>query len=234
MPYRYSRARKQFIADVGVVLTTLKDAFSPACTSTSVQNYALCSAVILTSAGFESYLETLVSDWCRALLANGINTDLLPLNTRAFLLNDPAIEGAYKKFILRQNESDFLPEIGGLVGNDIFLFAKNGEVIPAFQPRRLYSDCKYPSPNNIKRLFRRCGIDSVFAKLAAVAQKNVENLLTSFNDVRTEMAHDGMPVGLSATDVRARISDAKSVIGYIDRVFYAHVRKQTGEASWTV
>jgi hypothetical protein len=234
MPYCYSRARKQFNADIVVIDSTLKAAFSPKCTVNSVREYALCSAVILTSAKFETYLETLVADWCRALLANGLLTDSLPLSTRAFLLNDPAVENAYRRLVYRQDESVFLPEIGDLVGNPAFLFAKNGEPVPVFQARRLYSDSKYPSPKNLKRLFRRCGIEPIFSKLAAVAKKNVENLLTSFNDVRTEMAHEGMPIGLSARDVRARIADARSVVGYIDRVFYAHVVATTGTGCWTV
>lgn len=234
MPYRYSRARKQFIADVVAIDSTLRDAFSPKCTPRSVREYALCSAVILTSAKFETYLETLISDWCRALLANGLLTDSLPLSTRAFLLNDPVVESAYRRLVYRQDESEFLSEIGNLVGNPVFLFAKNGEPVPVFQARRVYSDSKYPSPRNLKRLFRRCGIEPIFSKLAAVAKKNVENLLTSFNDVRTEMAHQGMPIGLSASDVRARIADARSVVGYIDRVFYAHVQRTTGIVSWTV
>ncbi len=233
MPYRYSRARKQFGADLNVIRTTLREAYSPKCTSQRVKEYALCSAVILTSAKLETYLETLISDWCKAFATNGLLTDSLPLSTRAFLFNDPGIEAAYKKLVYQADESRFLPEIGSLVGNSVFLFGKNGEPVPAFQARRVYSDSKYPSPRNIKRLFRRCGIDPLFPRLDSLAKQNVEYLLTSFNDVRTEMAHQGMPIGLSSGDVKARIADAKLVAGYIDRVFYAHVVKTTGAASWT-
>lgn len=233
MPYSYSGARKQYIAELAIISATLKDAFSAKHLARSVKEYALCSAVILTSAKVETYLETLVSDWCRAILANALLTDALPVNTRAFLLNHPAIESAYRKFAYRQDESEFLPDLGKLVGSNIFDFANNGQRVPAFQANRVYSDSKYPSPKNIKRLFRRCGIDPVFPKLNAIAKKDVENLITSFNDVRTEMAHEGMPVGLSASDVRARIADARSFVGYIDRLFYAHVLKTTGGACWT-
>lgn len=233
MPYRYSGARKQYTVDVEAIASTLKEAFSPKCTSQPVKEYALCSAVILTSARFETYLETLVSDWCKAIVANRLSTDVLPLNTRAFLLNDPAIENAYKKFVYRQDESEFLPDIAALIGRTMFLFASNGQQVPPFHPGRVYSKSKYPSPDNIKRLFRRCGIDGVFARLNASAKRDVENLLTSFNDVRTEMAHEGMPVGLSATDVKARIAGVTSIVGYIDRLFYSHVVNTTGAVCWT-
>jgi hypothetical protein len=233
MPYQYSGARKQYIADIAAISITLKESFSPKCTSKRVKDYALCSAVILTSAKLETYFETLVSDWCRAILANGVLTDALPLNTRAFLLNHTSIEIAYKKLIFRQDESEFLPEIGRLIGTSVFQFANSGQPVPAFQLSRVYSESKYPSPKNVKRLFRRCGIDPVFPKLNAIAKRDVESLLTSFNDIRTELAHAGMPPGLSAGDIRARIAEATSTVGYIDRLFYSHVLKTTGATCWT-
>lgn len=233
MPYQYSRARKQFISDLVTIYAALRDAYSGQCSSSIVRGFALCSAVILTSAKVESYLETLVSDWGKAILSNSITTEKLPLHTRAFLLNDPAIETAYMKFGFQRNESEFLPEIGSMIGQPVLLFGKDGEHIPPFQVNRVYKDSKYPSPTNIRKLFRRCGIDSVFHKLNSIAKTDVEALITSFNDVRTEMAHEGMPPGLSVSDVRARIKGAASVVGYIDRLFYRQVCQTTGAVCWT-
>ena len=97
----------------------------------------------------------------------------------------------------------------------------------------MYSDVKYPSTKNLRKLFRRLGIDPVFDRLNAVAKRDVESLLTSFNDVRTEMAHQGMPIGMSVGDIKARINDISLVVGYIDRLFYSHVSKTTGVVCWT-
>jgi len=148
------------------------------------------------------------------------------------LLNDPAIEKIYKRFGFDENEASFLPALAKLLGSPHFQFSKDGEVIPAFQVMRFYTGVKYPSPKNLRRLFRRLGIDPLFSGLSAIAKRDVESLLTSFNDVRTEMAHEGMPVGLSVGDIKMRIKDIALVVGYIDRLFYNHVRKTTGPACW--
>jgi hypothetical protein len=232
MPYHYSRARKQFVADLAVIASALGDAFSAKCSSVIVREFALCSAVVLTSAKVESYLETLVADWGKAVLGRGLKTDKLHRHTRAFLLNDPAIEKVYRRLGFDGNEATFLPALAHLLGSSPFQFSKDGETIPAFQVMRVYTDVKYPSPRNLRKLFRRLGIDPVFHRLNAIAKRDVESLLTSFNDVRTEMAHQGMPVGLSVGDIKMRIKDVSFVVGYIDRLFYGHVCKTTGAACW--
>jgi hypothetical protein len=233
MPYRSSRARKQFIADLRDISRTLDEAYSGKCSSVKVQEFALCSAVVLTSAKFEAYLEMLISDWGKAVVSNGVKTERLSRHTRAFLLNDPQIENAYRKLSFDQSESAFLPKIGRLVGTSVFQFATDGQVVPAFQVKRIYDGVKYPSPKNLCRLFRRCGIEPLFPALNKLAKRNVEALLVSFNDVRTEMAHVGMPIGLSAADIKTRINEVHSVVAYVDRVFHSHVCRTTGANCWS-
>jgi hypothetical protein len=232
MPYHYSRARKQFIAEQGAIRTALGDAYSAKCSSSVVREFALCSAVVLTRAKVETYLATLVADWGRAVSGAGLKTDALHPHTRAFLLNEPAIEKAYMRLAFDGNEGNFIPALGLLMGTPVFNFSKNGEGIPAFQVARVYSDVKYPTPKNLRKLFRRLGIDPVFPRLNAIAKRDVESLLTSFNDIRTEMSHHGMPVGVSVGDIKARINDVSFVVGYVDRLFYSHVCKTTGAACW--
>jgi hypothetical protein len=232
MPYHYSRARKQFASDLATITYALSDAHSAKCSSGVVRELALCSAVVLTSAKVETYLETLVADWGKAVLDNGLKTDKLPPHTRAFLFNEPAIEKIYKRLGYDASEALFLPALAQLLGSRLFHFAKDDENIPVFPVGRIYSGVKYPSPQNLRKLFRRLGIDPLFPKLNTIARRDVEALLTSFNDIRTEMAHQGMPVGMSVGDVRARIKDVASVVGYLDRVFYSQVCSTSGSACW--
>lgn len=232
MPYHYSHARKQFVADLTVINGALGDAFSTKCSSVVVREFALCSAVVLTSAKVETYLETLVADWGKALLGSGLKTDALPRHTRAFLLNDPAIQKVYRRWAFDGDEASFLSALAQLLGTPLFQFSKDGEAIPTFKVTRVYADVKYPSPRNLSKLFRRLGLNPVFSHLNAIAKRDVESLLTSFNDVRTEMAHQGMPVGLSVGDIKMKIKDVSSVVGYLDRLFYGHVCKTSGSACW--
>jgi len=232
MPYHYSHARKQFIADLISIKTALNDAYSPKCSSGVVREYALCSAIVLTSAKVETYLETLVADWGKAVLGANLKTDALHRHIRAFLLNDPSIEKIYKRLGFDGNEGTFIPALALQLGSGPFKFSKDGENIPPFPIARVYSDVKYPSPKNLRKLFRRLGIDPIFPRLNAIAKRDVESLLTSFNDTRTEMAHQGMPIGMSVGDIRARIKEVTLVVGYVDRLFYSHVCKTTGAVCW--
>src|SRR5262245_19999591 len=127
MPYHYSRARKQFTADLLTIRTALREAYSAACSSAIVKQYALCSAVILTSAKVETYLETLVSDWARAVLGTALTSNRLPQDTRAFLLNDPAIENAYRRLVFDDNEALFFAAIAAVLGSPLFQIARDSD-----------------------------------------------------------------------------------------------------------
>jgi hypothetical protein len=111
-------------------------------------------------------------------------------------------------------------------------FAIDGRPLPAFSIASVYADRKYPSPKNLRRLFNRLGLPNIFALLNRLARRDTEALLTSFNDLRTEMAHSGMPVGLSSGDIRHRIKDVQLVVGCIDRTFYSHVCGPVGFQCW--
>lgn len=188
---------------------------------------------VLCSAKFESYLELLIADWGRAIASNALITDRMPLHTRAFLMNHPSVESAYRRYILDNSEAHLLPQLGALLGEGHFAFAAKGQTAPQFQVQRIYKDVKYPSPKNLKRLFNRCGVINVFNELNRIGKRNVEALLRSFNDIRTEMAHEGMPIGLAATDIKSRINNMESVVRYIDRMFHSHTCKSTGADCWT-
>lgn len=233
MAYRVSRARKQFATEIRTIQSALREAHSSKCSSTRVREMALCSAVILCSAKLESYIEDLVSDWAKAVVAQGLTTDKLHNHTRSFLLNHPSVEAVYRRYLLDGDETELLKSLAGLFPSKHFSFAASGQAVPPFMAQRIYRDIKYPSPKNVVRLFNRCGIPVLFHALNSVAKKDVESLLISFNDIRTEMAHEGMPVGASAGDIKKHISNVIELVGYIDRIFYSHVAKTNGSSCWT-
>jgi hypothetical protein len=233
MPYRRSRARKRFQQEVDLLHKTVREAYSHQCTSGDVRRFALCSAVLLCSARFESYLEDLLGDWARTVGGVGITTEKLHRRTRAFLLNQPAVVAAYRRYILEDDESALLTRLETLVGTAHYEFGLDGRPVPRFIGTYLYKDRKYPSPKNLRRLFNRFGFGNIFHDLNRLARRDTEALLTSFNDLRTEMAHVGMPVGLTPADIRQHIRNVAAVAGYVDRVFHTHVRRSVGSTCWT-
>src|SRR5579863_6235850 len=230
MPYRRSRARKRFDADTATLLSTVREAYSRRCPSSSVRQLALCSAVVLCSARLESYIEDLLGDWSRSLNAPHVTTDRLPKRTRAFLLSQAGVS-AYRRYVCYDDETHLLAKLEPLVGQLHYDLGIDGRAVPPFPLQSIYSDRKYPSPKNLRRLFNRLGVSNIFDDLNRVARRDTQALLTSFNDLRTELAHVGMPVGLTPDDIKAGIGNVRSLVGYIDRAFYSLVAKSIGAAS---
>jgi hypothetical protein len=233
MPYTRSRARKLFESDLASIVLTIRAAYSGQCLSGPVREFALCSAVLLCSAKIESYLEDLLADWARAVMAQGVTTERLPRTTRAFLMNQQALGAAYRRFIADEDEIALLGRLEALIGATAFEFAFDGRQLPRFSVPSLYSDRKYPSPKNLKRLFARFGIAHVFNAMDRVARRDTEALLKSFNDLRTEMAHVGMPVGLSDVDIKKHLVNVQVIVRSMDRMFFQHVTKTVGSNCWT-
>jgi hypothetical protein len=234
MPYYRSRARKQFDIDTTGLLNTVREAFSKKCSSPSVREFALCSAVLLCSARLESYLEDLLADWSQSVRTHGLTTDKLNKRTRAFLLNRSEVAAAYRRFVCYGDESELLTRLEALIETTHYDFGINDRPIPSFPAQAIYRDRKYPSAKNLQALFSRFGFPNIFHQLSSIASRDTKALLTSFNDLRGEMAHMGMPPGLTSGDIRHHVMNVRSLVGYIDRVFYSHVAKSIGSRCWTV
>ena len=232
MGYRRSRARKQFEGDIRRILATISEAYSKECSSTAVREFALCSGVLLSSAKLESYIEDLLADWGSSIRLQRVATDKLPRRARAFLLNQPAIAAAYRKYVAEDDEESLLSKLESSIGQGHYDFAIDGRTLPAFRPEMLYADRKYPSPKNLRRLFKRFGVVDFFSEMNRLSKRDIEALLTSFNDLRTELGHVGMPVGQSVNDIKQRIRDIKLVVAYVDRMFYSKVRSTVGSNCW--
>jgi hypothetical protein len=59
---------------------------------------------------------------------------------------------------------------------------------------------KYPSPKNLPQLFRRLGIKEIWLVVGKAGKLNGELILTSLNDLRTEIAHEGkVPLGFNSS-----------------------------------
>lgn len=233
MPYHRSRARKQFEADVKGVLNTVREAYSTKCSSQSVRTFALYSAVLMCSARLESYVEDLLADWSKSVKATALTTDKLNKRTRAYLLNRSDIEAAYRRFVCFRDESELLERLEKCVGHTHYEFAVDNRAIPYFPTDSIYKDRKYPSAKNLQILFNRFGFPNIFNELNRVGSRDTKALLISFNDLRVEMAHVGMPIGLTSGDIRQHIKNMRSVVGYIDRVFYTQVGRSIGSKCWT-
>lgn len=193
MPYRQSRAKKTFDAEIDNIIGVIREAYSNKHTSTAVREYVLNCSIMLCTAKVENYFEELLTDWAKAINVTNQRAKNLPPNLRAFCLHSSAVSSAYRAFILQGDEKRFLKTFAKTMGNNIYLFAMDESVVPTINPRSLYSNKKYPSPDNIEELFHRVGVDRVFQELNKSAKADIKASVVSFNDIRTAVAHQGIP-----------------------------------------
>jgi hypothetical protein len=123
MAYRRSRARKRFEAAIQAHLRTISDIEAGSTAAAAVRDLALCGAILLCSAAFESYIEDSMGDWGAAVSSAGLNTDAIPKRLRAFLLIHPTALLAYRHYLATSDEGTFLDRMENQIGRSWYEFA---------------------------------------------------------------------------------------------------------------
>lgn len=234
MPYRKSRARKTFDSEIGSCIAVIRWIQLHGIQNPSLRDYVLSNAIIRTSAKIESYLEDVITDWISELNAAPRPTDQIPSAMRVRHMANAQMIDACRQFIAFQDEMKFSQACAALLGSVAISFGPNGVPCPAVSAPMVLEGRKYPSTKNIKVLFGRLGISSVFSLLNASAGANMQLLIESFNGVRGSLAHVGLPVGYNANDVKRLLREMKRFVRHVDRVLYSHVLNVSGVTTWRI
>jgi hypothetical protein len=232
MSYRLSKARREFESQISQTKAELAALHGRVVTAGGNGSRLLGAYYVFAFAQFEVYVKTLVEDAIQALYSSGPALSQLPDLMVGYLLhrggNDLGAE--YRRFATSEDEGALLEKVGatarqvaswGVGGTPIVLDAS------AFLHRK-----KYPSPKNIPQLFRRLGIRRVWADVSRLGRFNAEFTLTSLNDLRTAIAHEGqVPTGFNIRDFRDRLHQMERFVAAMDRCVAAHFC--AGPMSWT-
>jgi hypothetical protein len=104
------------------------------------------------------------------------------------------------------------------VARNLAGWSGGGAVPGALDSAAFLEKKKYPSPKNLPQLFRRLGVKQIWAVVSSAGRMNSELILTSLNDLRTGIAHEGMvPAGFGMTDFRMRIDQMSRFVAALDR-----------------
>lgn len=234
MPYTKSQARKSFDTEIDKMISVIRTTYLNKTTTNEIKEYVLCSCVMLCTAKIEVYFEDLIDSWIGKVNLSGLQTNRLPNNLKAIYLNQPFLSNAFKKLIVENNESSFIDQITAQLTNYHFYLTDNTKVVPLLDSKKLYQNKKYPSPENVKALFKRIGVNNAFNELNKSAKADLENVLQSFNDLRTSIAHSGVPVGINDKDVIEKLRAIKTLIFHVDKTLFKHINKHTSINTWVV
>lgn len=194
-----------------------------------VRDLVFHAAILETSAAIEEYIKELLEDYDYKLRSGGVKLSLLPGEMKTYLLLRE-IRPHFENYILSRDERKALRKMGvdsGLFGVLDRSAPFNGRLKTAF----VLEEKKYPSPKNWVGLFFRIGVRDIFSELGCEIQRNAKDMLQSFNDVRTALAH-GQPPPMTYSDVERNLDDMMLLVRGVDRVLFRHFSRHSGRDTW--
>ncbi len=178
---------------------------------------------MLGTAKIEVYIEDFFDSWVNKINSLTLTSAHLPNNLKALYLNQPFLSSGFKQLIIEKSEAKYFDNISSQINNSYFHLTDISKPLPILDAEKIYNAKKYPSPDNIIALFRRVGINNIFHQVNRSAKADLENVLTSFNDIRTSIAHDGIPVGINDRDIIKKLRGIKNLIYHIDKTLFKHI-----------
>lgn len=234
MSYQISKARKSFEIEIDSMISVIVDTFSNITNTHETKNYVLSSCVMLCSAKIEVYIEDLFDSWIRKVNTSSpqLLSSILPNHLKALYLNQNFLLDAYKKLLIDKNEKKFLETIATNLNDTFFTLTDPHKITPILDSKRIYQGKKYPSPENIESLFFRIGIKDIFNELNKESRSDLKSLFISFHDVRTNIAHNGIPPGLNDNDIIDKLKNIKKIIEYMDKILFVFLTRHSTIDMW--
>lgn len=143
-------------------------------------------------------------------------------------LND-GHESRSRNFIARNDEGEFIKSTGEYLAYELI---EKGDNFLSQDRFRGIDNKSYPSVKNLKRMFRRLGIEAVFTLVNTRLKYNAENDLKSFNSIRGSLAHSGVSGSFSHSDVKEQIQKMKKLVDALDKITFYHLRSHGSETAW--
>lgn len=223
MSYRRSRARREFEEQLSQTRVELAQLYLVAARLPQAGGSRLLAAYyVFAFAQMEVFVKTVVEDALHVIQAVAPPLSQLPDLMVGYLIHRCDEVGAeYRRFATSEDEAALL----GKVSNTVRKVAAWNTGGPGIQldSSAFLDKKKYPSPRNMPQLFRRLGIRNLWAVASAAGRFNAELTLTSLNDLRTAIAHDGhVPAGFGMRDFRDRIDKMQKFVAAVDRCIADH------------
>lgn len=233
MSYKKSIARKEFEETVGVFIQQSK--FADIKRNNIPHDVCQCvyrNAIFQTSAAIEEYLSSLLEDWIHLLHLHAKTLSDVPKEL-IFWSAEKKQTDAFKNYLINGDEDKFINALCSIKGLEAHFNGGNHAKEVIFLKANI-SDRKYPSIKNINALFKRFGISNIFREIHIKWKADYKNLLESFSDIRTEIAHQHPAPDITFKDVRNNLINMTDLISKIDRLTYSHIVRTSGSECWKI
>ncbi|WP_155755197.1 HEPN domain-containing protein [Burkholderia stagnalis] len=222
MTYRHSRARRTFETQLDLAIQELTPLYKIARKQGTAPRL-LAAYYVFAYSQFEVYIKSFVEDSIKAFNLSPPTFDKWPDLLLGYTLHkSEKLAAEYRRFGIDEDENAILEAVAQAARK--IASWSNGKSVPsAVRAGDVLDKKKYPSPKNMPQLFRRLGIKAIWAVIGKAGKMNGELILTSLNDLRTDIAHEGkVPPGFSLPDFRDRLNQMRRFVAAIDRGVATH------------
>lgn len=230
MPYIRSSFRNEFDTIVDEYICIIKEADKNTLLTQKLKNSVLASSVFQVSSAMENYLKDIISNWIFEIKKCCFDDISIPDEMKAIVLLKSQ-QDIYRKYLVSTTgERESLQLMIGKL--DLISKVSSQNILQVLNENVLVNDKKYPSNSNIRQLFNRIGIKDIFQELDRIGRYDSKMFLTSFMDIRTEIAHSNSHNNLNASDVIIKLNGMKTLIGHIDRILHKHILTYSLPSCW--
>jgi len=232
MAYKTSRARKNLQDSYTDIYARLRAANGRGI-HPNIREYVIAASIFLAHAGLENFIADIFSDFATGAKSIATKGSLLPGELQAHLfLSKANAQNTFGKYVASNSEKELIKSFMAALKGPAGTIVNDSVTIANFTGQDIYTQLKYPSKENLKKLFYRVGVSNIFDKLNALLKQDSIALLESLGSLRTQLAHTGTLPGISCNDVRDRIRDTERFAGAIDRLMFTTVSSNFGSPIW--
>jgi hypothetical protein len=222
MSYRVSRARREFESQLDTAVQELTPIYRLAQTNGNGSRL-LAAYYIFAYSQLEVYVKSFVEDSLNTFNSSTPPLEKWPDLMLGYVLHKSGkLAADYRRFSLNDDEGAIVDKVAQMA-RKVAAWGAGSVGFIAVDAGDILERKKYPSPKNLPQLFRRLGVEKVWAVIGKAGRMNGEMILTSLNDLRTDIAHEGkVPVGFSIGDFRDRLDQMRRFVAALDRGVAAH------------
>lgn len=226
--YKNSIPIRIFFGNIEEIVENINDANSAQCANNTKQ-MIFRAAIVECSASIEAYIEQISGMWIKKLEERGIKNSNLPEELRHFIFGT-INKHSYAEYLLYKDEGKFIKSLKERRTN---IFDDSAKITSRHIINCAIVDSKYPSPDNLKKIFLRFGIDNLYDRISRELRTDAKLLLQSLMDIRCSVAHS-YPSGqqFTFTDVSKHLEDAKRFVEALDKVLFAYFSSFATSDCW--
>ena len=232
MAYKRSKARAELQSAFTRIVSTVR-AVDTNNADTNVRDFVLAASIFLAHAELENYVSDLFAGYASAACAKATNGSALPALLRSHLFLEKAnLRTIIGSFITGKSELDILKALASSLRHSAGSIVNDAVPLSPFVGRDILTLQKYPSQDNLRKVFSRIGVMNIFDRASRHLRQDASALLESLGSLRTQLAHTGTLPGVSPRDIKERLKETERFVGAIDRVMFKETAGVFGSATW--